>query len=106
MKIFVTTIAALSLVGAFAAGGALAKTITHPPTDAQLKAFYVKCVRIGGAEDATLCKCKADAAPKLIDATFMDVVINAMGSSLNPKYNTAYNDYIARSNKICKPSYM
>ena len=43
----------------------------------------------------------------LIDPAFMDIVIASIkGKPLEAKYFDAYNDYIARSNKICKPSYM
>ena len=95
-------VAALSLVSS----GAYAKTITNPPTDAQLQAFYVACIHVA-PEATVLCKCKKDAAPKLIDADFMDVVIASIkGKPLAAKYYDAYNNYIARSNQICKPSYM
>ena len=54
-----------------------------------------------------LSKCRADAAPKIIDTAFMDIVIAAMkGKPLEAKYYDAYNNYIARSNQICKPEYM
>ena len=95
-------VAALSLVSS----GAYAKTIANPPTDAQLQAFYVACIHVA-PEATVLCKCKKDAAPKLIDADFMDVVIASIkGKPLAAKYYDAYNNYIARSNQICKPSYM
>ena len=95
-------VAALSLVSS----GAYAKTIANPPTDAQLQAFYAACIHVA-PEATVLCKCKKDAAPKLIDTTFMDVVISSMkGKPLEAKYYDAYNNYIARSNQICKPSYM
>jgi hypothetical protein len=94
--------AALTLV----AGGAMAKTIANPPTDAQLKAFYAACIHVA-PEATVLCKCKEDAAPKLIDTAFMDVVIASIkGKPLEAKYYDAYNNYIAHSNQICKPSYM
>ncbi|MBN9307152.1 MAG: hypothetical protein BGO82_07455 [Devosia sp. 67-54] len=94
--------AALSLL----AGGAMAKTIANPPSEAQLKAFYAACIHV--APQATvLCKCKEEAAPRLIDAAFMDVVIASIkGKPLEAKYYDAYNNYIARSNQICKPDYM
>jgi hypothetical protein len=80
------------------------KPIANPPTQAQLDAFYAACVKWGPAD---LCKCKETAAPKLVDTSFMDVIIASMkGKSLDPKYNIAYNDYIANSNTICKPDYM
>jgi hypothetical protein len=95
-------VAALSLV----ASGAMAKTIANPPTADQLKAFYDTCIKVAPAA-SVLCKCKEDAAPKIIDTAFMDVVIASMkGKPLEAKYYDAYNNYIARSNQICKPEYM
>ena len=95
-------VAALALMSS----GAYAKTIANPPTDAQLQAFYAACIHVA-PEATVLCKCKKDAAPKLIDADFMDVVIASIkGKPLAAKYYDAYNNYIARSNQICKPSYM
>ena len=71
--------------------------------------FAASCP-IGGAiapAATVLCKCKQEAAPKLIDTAFMDVVIASMkGKPLDAKYYDQYNDYIARSNQICKPDYM
>jgi hypothetical protein len=94
--------AALSLL----ASGAMAKTIANPPTAAQLQSFYATCIKIAPAA-SVLCKCKEQAAPKLIDTSFIDVVIASMrGKPLDAKYYDAYNDYIARSNTICKPDYM
>ena len=94
--------AALSLL----ASGAMAKTVANPPTDAQLKSFYATCIKVAPAA-SVLCKCKEDAAPRLIDTSFMDVVIASMkGRPLDAKYYDAYNNYIARSNQICKPEYM
>lgn len=95
-------VAALTMV----ASGAMAKSIANPPTDAQLKAFYSACIHVA-PEATVLCKCKEDAAPKLIDTAFMDVVIASIkGKPLEAKYYDQYNNYIARSNQICKPSYM
>ena len=95
-------VAALTMV----TSGAMAKTIANPPTDGQLKTFYDTCIKVA-PEASVLCKCKEEAAPKLIDAAFMDVVIASMkGKPLDAKYYDAYNNYIARSNQICKPSYM
>ena len=95
-------VAALSMVSS----GAMAKTIANPPTAEQLKAFYDTCIKVAPAA-SVLCKCKEDAAPKIIDTAFMDVVIASMkGKPLDAKYYDAYNNYIARSNQICKPEYM
>lgn len=85
--------------------GAMAKTIANPVTDAQKSAFYAACIHVA-PEATVLCKCKEEAAPKIIDTAFMDVVIASIkGKPLEAKYYDAYNDYIARSNKICKPDY-
>ena len=36
----------------------------------------------------------------------MTVVIASMkGATLDPKYAVAYNNYVAKSNQICKPNY-
>ena len=104
MTKLLTILAALTLTcaPAFAA----TPKITNPPMAAQLDAFYAECIKI--APQATvLCKCKKDAAPKIIDTAFMDIVIASMkGKPLDAKYYDAYNNYIARSNQICKPDYM
>ncbi|HVY51698.1 MAG TPA: hypothetical protein VHA07_09100 [Devosia sp.] len=95
-------VAALSLM----VTGAIGKTIANPPTAAQLKTFYETCLKIAPSA-SVLCKCKEDAAPRLIDTAFMDVVIASMkGKPLDAKYYDDYNNYIARSNQICKPDYM
>ena len=104
MKKLLLIVAALALTS----GGAMAKTvpITNPPTQAQLDAFYATCIKVAPAASA-LCKCKQGAAPKIIDTTFMDIVIASMkGKPLEAKYYDAYNNYIGRSNQICKPEYM
>lgn len=105
MKTILLVLAVLSM----SMGGAMAKTATktiaNPPTTAQLDAFYAACIHV--APQATvLCKCKRDAAPKLIDTEFMAVVIASIkGKPLEAKYYDAYNDYIGHSNQICKPDY-
>jgi hypothetical protein len=102
MRVLTLVAAALMLL----ASGAEAKPIANPPTEAQLAAFYATCIKIA-PEATVLCKCKQEAAPKLIDTAFMDVVIASMrGKALEAQYYDAYNDYIARSNQICKPDYM
>jgi hypothetical protein len=74
------------------------------PTQAQKDEFYNVCMGI--SQDQALCSCKADAAMTLIDERFMDVVISSMkGGSPDAADYTAYNDYVARSNQICKPNY-
>jgi hypothetical protein len=75
-----------------------------PPTAEQKAEFYKVC--FGIAEDEALCSCKADAAMELIDSDFMAIVIASMkGKTPESKYYVAYNDYVARSNQICKPNY-
>jgi hypothetical protein len=102
MTRIVLILAALALT----LGGASAKTIANPPTAAQLDAFYAACIHVA-PEASVLCKCKEDAAPKIIDTDFMAVVIASIkGKPLEAKYYDAYNNYIARSNQICKPEYM
>ncbi|WDR01663.1 hypothetical protein PSQ19_13005 [Devosia algicola] len=74
------------------------------PSAAQKTEFHSVCMGI--AHDETLCSCKAEATPRLIDSDFMSVVIASMkGKSLDPKYAVAYNTYVAKSNQICKPNY-
>jgi hypothetical protein len=101
MRNFLLIVAALSLT----MGGAMAKTIANPPTTVQLDAFYAACIHVAPAA-TVLCTCKKGAAPKLIDTSFMDVVIASIkGKPLEAKYYDAYNEYIGRSNQICKPDY-
>ena len=76
-------IAALSMT----TSGAMAKTIANPPTDAQLTAFYNACIHVA-PEATVLCKCKKDAAPKLIDAEFMDIVIASIKGKPRPSTTT------------------
>lgn len=106
MKRVVVVLAALLLMVSGAEAKLHLKPITNPPTQAQLDAFYAACIKV--APKATvLCKCKEDAAPKLVDTSFMDIIIASMqGKPLDAKYYDAYNDYIANSNTICKPDYM
>ena len=106
MKIIVTTMVALMLLVGGAEAKVHLKPITNPPTAAQLDAFYAACIKVA-PEATVLCKCKKDAASKLVDTTFMDIIIASMkGKPLDAKYYNAYNDYIANSNTICKPDYM
>lgn len=90
---------ALALLAAFAV-----PAVAAAPTAAQKDEFYRVCMGI--AQDAGLCGCKADAAMTLIDERFMGVVIASMkGSSPAAGDFKAYNNYVARSNQICKPNY-
>ena len=74
------------------------------PTQAQKAEFYAVCMGI--AQNDTLCTCKGDAAMELIDERFMDVVISSMkGGSPASSDFSAYNTYVAQSNRICKPNY-
>ena len=74
------------------------------PTEAQKAEFYSVCLGISG--DAALCGCKADAAMTLIDERFMGVVVASMkGASPDSADYARYNEYVARSNGICKPNY-
>ena len=76
-----------------------------PPTAEQQAAFLKQCLKVA-PEAQTLCTCKADAAMTLVDSEFMNVIIASMsGKPLDAKNFVPYNDYIARSNKVCKPQY-
>jgi hypothetical protein len=75
-----------------------------PPSDEQLAEFYKTCVGI--SQNETLCSCKREVAPKLLDADFMAVVISSMKGKAPPsEYDVPYNDYIAQSNAVCIPGY-
>jgi len=91
------TVAALLLLTAPAFAAA--------PSAAQKDEFYRVCMGI--AQDASLCGCKADAAMDLIDERFMGVVIASMKGTSSPAASDydAYNSYVARSNRVCKPNY-
>lgn len=96
MKIFAAVAGFFALTGMAQAA---------PVTDGQKAEFLKVCVGI--SSDQALCSCKADAAGELIDADFMDLVIASMKGSRNPSSEqyVAYNNYVARSNQICKPGY-
>lgn len=98
MKTVLAALLALSMTGvALAAGGAT-------PTEAQKVEFHKVCMGI--AQDETLCTCKADAAMKLIDEDFMGLVIASMKGKSPPEDSyKKYNEYVARSNQVCKPNY-
>jgi hypothetical protein len=105
MKSILLVLAALTLTMGDAMAKAATHTIANPPTSEQLDAFYAACIHVA-PEATVLCKCKKEAAPKLIDTAFMDVVIASIkGKPLEAKYYDAYNEYIGRSNQICKPDY-
>lgn len=74
------------------------------PSVEQRAEFYKTCMGI--AQNDALCSCKADAALKLVDSDFMAMVIASMKGKAPPaEQNVPYNDYIAKSNQICKPGY-
>ena len=74
------------------------------PSAEQRAEFYKTCMGI--AQNDALCSCKADAALKLVDSDFMAMVIASMKGKAPPaEQNVPYNDYIAKSNQICKPGY-
>lgn len=96
MKTGLAALFALAMMG----GAALAAA----PSEAQKAEFYKTCVGI--SQNVELCTCKADAAVKLIDADFMALVIASMQGKSPPESSyKAYNDYVARSNQVCKPNY-
>ena len=87
-------------------GGLLATpALGAAPTQAQKAEFYSVCMGI--AQNETLCSCKADAAMTLIDERFMGVVISSMKGTGSPAAGDydAYNSYVAKSNRVCKPDY-
>lgn len=99
MKTGLMALLALSMMSgaALAAGGGT-------PTEAQKAEFYKTCVGI--SQDVELCTCKADAAMKLIDEPFMGLVIASMKGKSPPSDSyRKYNEYVARSNQVCKPNY-
>ena len=86
-------------------GLSTAAAIAGPPTAGQKQEFYQVCLAI--SSDNALCTCKSDAAMKLIDERMMGYVIAGMkGSGSAPDdVQREWNDYVARSNQICKPNY-
>ena len=83
----------VALLGLTAAAQAAA------PTAEQKAEFYAACTKQGAVE---LCTCKADAAMKLVDGAFMDVIIASIkGKPLAAEYYNTYNDYIAASTQAC-----
>ncbi len=94
---FMALVALGMMSGAALAAGAA-------PTEAQKAEFYNTCVGI--SQNVELCTCKADAAMKLIDEDFMGLVIASMKGKSPPSDSyKKYNDYVARSNQVCKPNY-
>lgn len=90
------------IVAALAMGTGAALAV--PPSAEQKAEFYKTC--FGISQNQTLCTCKADAAMTLIDTDFMSIVIASMkGKPLDAKYYVAYNEYVGRSNQVCKPDY-
>ncbi|WDR04460.1 hypothetical protein PSQ90_08875 [Devosia rhodophyticola] len=91
-------------LGGLVASFLVLPVLAAPPSAAQKTEFHSVCMGI--AHNETLCSCKAEATPRLIDSDFMAVVIASMkGKTLDPKYAVAYNTYVAKSNQICKPNY-
>lgn len=74
-----------------------------PPSDAQLSEFYKQCMRNSG-DNTTLCTCKKEQLPKLVDAEFMTIVLSTMeGKALPIEQSKPYGLYISKSNAICAP---
>jgi hypothetical protein len=93
-----------ALAGLLVLGCLTAPALAAPVSTGQKADFYKTCMAI--AQNDRLCSCKADAAAKLVDAQFFGLVISAMRGKAPPaSANVAYNNYIARSNQICKPGY-
>lgn len=92
MRLLVLALAATGLM----AGGAAAAA----PSAEQKAKFHSICVST--SQNEPLCTCKAEAAVKLVDSDFMDVIIASMsGRTLDPKYAVTYNDYIVASTRAC-----
>ena len=80
------------------------EVLNRVESEAQKAEFYKTCYGI--SQDEALCTCKADAAMSLIDEDFMGMVIASMkGKSPPADSYKAYNEYVARSNQVCKPNY-
>jgi hypothetical protein len=97
MKTGLMAVVALFMLSgsALAAGGA--------PTDAQIAQFSKECLRNSGG-NTTMCECKAEQAKKLVDESFMDVIIASMnGKALSHEQNVPYGIYISKSNAVCAP---
>jgi len=93
-----------AMAGLLVYGCLTAPALAAPVSGEQKADFYKTCMAI--AQNDRLCSCKADAAAKLVDAQFFGMVIAAMRGKAPPSsQNIAYNNYIARSNAICKPGY-
>ena len=92
------------VAGLVAVGLLTLPALAAAPSAEQRTEFYKTCMGI--AQDDALCSCKADAALQLVDADFMGMVIASMKGKAPPaEQNVPYNDYIAKSNAICKPGY-
>lgn len=67
--------------------------------------FYDACIH--NTPDTKLCRCKANAAPKLIGRRMEGYVIAAMKGSRDtpPDVLAKWNEYMVRSDRICKPGY-
>jgi hypothetical protein len=92
MMRMIVAVAALLLMAGPAAAAA--------PSAEQKAEFYGACIKT--SQNEPLCTCKADAAAKLVDSEFMDVIITAMsGGSYPRKYDVPYNDYIVESTRAC-----
>lgn len=73
----------------------------------QKEDFLAACLKRTGG-NTELCTCKADVAPKLIDATMMGYVILEMqdrGGAVPEDIQAKWNDYVAESNRVCLPGY-
>ncbi|HEY4167581.1 MAG TPA: hypothetical protein VGM96_12430, partial [Reyranella sp.] len=81
MKIFVLAAAVLSLTigGAYAATAPASKGT--PPTTEQKARFLKACEKYG---TTTVCTCKAEQAMKLVDADFMEVIIDSINGKATP----------------------
>lgn len=87
-------------IAALAVGLLTGPALAAAPTPEQKATFYAACVKTSGNEP--LCTCKADAAVKLVDRDFMDVILASMqGQALADRYAVPYNSYIVESTRAC-----
>jgi hypothetical protein len=90
-------------VGALALLCARGTALAAAPTAAQKQLFLKECLKNSGG-NTTLCDCKAEQAMTLIDADFMQTVLDSMnGKPLPASQSGAYGVYISKSNAVCAP---
>ncbi len=84
----------------------IAGALAEPALADQTQEFYGACMKI--SHDTRLCTCKAEVAPKIADSRMIGYVIASMegkGGSIPADVMAKWNNYVAESNKRCKPGY-